>query len=90
MKSNQYLAEFLGTLLLLLGILASGGNAIVVGITLAIAIFFTSKTSGGHINPAVSLAMYMKGSLSFNDLIGYIVAQSLGAVSSLFLFRTFA
>lgn len=90
MKSNQYLAEFLGTLLLLLGILASGGNAVVVGITLAIAIFFTGKTSGGHINPAVSVAMYMKGALSFNDLIGYIVAQTLGAVSSLFLFRTFA
>ena len=90
MQTNKYLAEFLGTLLLLLSTLASGGNFAVVGAALAVAMFFSGKISGGHINPAVSVAMYMKGALSMNDLVGYIIAQTVGAVSSLYLYKTFA
>jgi len=90
MQANKYLAEFLGTLLLLMSILASGGNFAVVGAALAVAIFFAGKTSGGHVNPAVSIAMYMKGALPMNDLLGYIAAQVAGAVSSLYLYKAFA
>jgi aquaporin Z len=90
MQTNKYLAEFLGTLLLLLSILASGGNFAVVGAALAVAIFFAGGISGGHVNPAVSLAMYVKGGLSKVDLLGYVLAQCAGAVSSLYLYKTFA
>ena len=87
---NNLIAEFLGTLLLVLSILASGGNALFVGLTLAVIIFFAAKTSGGHVNPAVSLAMYLRKKMSMNDLIGYIVAQLLGGVTSVYLFKALA
>lgn len=90
MRSDQYLAEFLGTLLLMMSILASGGNAFVVGIALTIGLFFTSRTSGGHLNPAVSLAMYMKGTLTGANAGAYIVSQALGAVTALYVFKMFA
>ena len=92
MKLNTIplLAEFLGTLLLVLSVLASGGSAWFIGITYAVIILFTSKTSGGHINPAVSLGMYVKGRLSMNELIGYSVSQLLGGVTSVYLFKALA
>ena len=90
MKSNKYLAEFLGTLLLGLSALISGGNALVVGATLALAIFFTATISFGHLNPAISLMIYFKGGLSNIDLLGYIVSQCLGGVLAFYLFKTFA
>lgn len=83
-------AEFLGTLLLVLSILASGGNALFIGLTLSLAIFFTGKISGGHINPAVSVAMYVRGRLSAEELAGYVLAQCLGGVSSVYLFKALA
>jgi aquaporin Z len=90
MKYNNLMAEFLGTLLLVLSILASGGNAAFVGLTLAVVIFFAGKTSGGHVNPAVSLAMYLRKRMSLNDLLGYIIAQLLGGAASVVLFKMLA
>lgn len=90
MKYNRLVAEFLGTLLLVLSILASGGNALFVGLTLAVVIFFAGNTSGGHVNPAVSLAMYLRNRMSFNDLMSYIVAQMLGGATSVYLFKMLA
>ena len=87
---NNLIAEFLGTLLLVLSILASGGNALFVGLTLAVIIFFAAKTSGGHVNPAVSLAMYLRKKMSMNDLVGYIAAQLLGGATSVYLFKMLA
>ena len=85
-NANKYLAEFLGTLLLVVTILASGGYFVAVGAALAVAIYLTGSISGGHINPAVSLAMYVSKKLSFEDLLGYVFAQLLGGVSSVYLY----
>ena len=87
---NNLIAEFLGTLLFVLSILASGGNPLFIGLTLAVIIFFAAKTSGGHVNPAVSLAMYLRKRLSMKDLVGYIAAQLLGAATSVYLFKVLA
>ena len=84
---NKYLAEFLGTMLLLVCILASNGNFLVVGGSLAAAIYFTGAISGGHINPAVSIAMFLNKKLSLQDLGGYMVAQVAGAISSIYLYK---
>ena len=84
---NKYLAEFLGTLLLVVTILASGGQFLAVGAALSAAIYLTGGISGGHINPAVSLAMFVNKKLSLSDLAGYVVAQLLGGVSSIYLYN---
>jgi aquaporin Z len=84
------LSEYFGTFLLLLTILASGGNALATGASLALIMFLIGRKSGAHVNPAVSVAMYMRGSLGFEELLGYIMVQVLGAVSSLYVYRSFA
>lgn len=84
---DKYLAEFLGTMLLLTCILASSGNSLIVGSALAVAVYFSASISGGHINPAVSLAMYINKRLSLNDLLIYIAVQLAGGVSAVFLYN---
>lgn len=84
------LAEFLGTFLLVLSILASGGNAFVIGGALAVIILLIGKLSGAHVNPAVSLAMFIKGALTSTELASYAVVQLLGATASLYAYNAFA
>ena len=88
MNIKKYIAEFLGTLLLLSVILASGGHFAAVGTALAIGLYLTASISGGHINPAVSLAMYVNKKLSMMDLFYYMAAQFAGGVTSVYLFNT--
>lgn len=102
-KSNQQAiaAEFLGTMFFVFfgtgavvaSVEALGGDAALVAIAIAhgigilIAVAWTANISGGHINPAVSLAMII--SKNITPLLGvlYMVAQCLGAVvGSLLLF----
>ena len=83
------IGEFLGTWLFLLSILATGNSA-VIGATLALVIYLLATTSGGHVNPAVSLAFYLKGSLSIAEFAGYVVAQLLGGAVSYYTFKAFA
>lgn len=84
---NKYLTEFLGTLLLLTCILASGGNFAIVGAALATSVYFAGSVSGGHINPAVSIAMFVNNKLKIEDLFGYIFAQVSGGVSAVYLYN---
>lgn len=84
------LGEFLGTFLLTLSILASGGNAWVIGGTLALVVLLIGNLSGGYVNPAVSVAMYLRGALSTQELVSYAVVQVLGATASVYAFQAFA
>lgn len=84
------LAEFLGTFLLTLSVIASGGNAWVIGGALALVVLLVGNLSGAYVNPAISLAMFVKGSLSVQELVSYVVVQLLGATASLYAFRAFA
>lgn len=45
-----------------------------------IAVSPLGRCSGAHINPAVSLAFFLEGRLSWRDLAGYVLAQMAGAV----------
>jgi aquaporin Z len=84
------LAEFLGTFLLTLTIIASGGNPWIVGGSLALVILLVGTMSGAYVNPAVSLAMFLKGALSTQELAGYVVVQLLGGASALYAYNAFA
>ncbi len=83
---TSYLAEYLGAFFFILMILASAGHPLIVGATLAITIFLIATTSGGHINPAVSLAMYLNGSLTPINLLTYVFVQLLGGFSAYYAY----
>jgi len=89
---NKYLAELLGTFILVglgsLGILAVGGAngaaeivaiAFAFGLALLAGIWVVGHVSGAHFNPAVTLAMLLDKRLSFSDAIGYWIGQFAGA-----------
>ena len=83
---NKLLAEFLGTMFFLYVILATG-DAVAIGLALMISIFILGKVSGGNFNPAVSVMLAMSGKLSMKDLAPYIVAQVLGGLAALELYK---
>ena len=91
-----YIAEFLGTLLLILlgdGVVANvnlnrsgmkGGGSIQITIAWGLAVmvpaFIFGAASGAHFNPAVTIALALNGGLEWIQVPGYIVAQMLGAI----------
>jgi len=82
----MYLAEFLGTFILVIAILLTGNPLFIAAAFLA-AITITGSLSGGHLNPAVSLTMVAKGDLPAAKLPGYVVAQVAGALFALAVFK---
>ena len=85
---ESLLVEFLGTLLFVYVILATG-NPLAIGTALALIILVASKSSGGHINPAVSIVMASAGKLNVNELLPYVIAQILGGLTALQVYKRF-
>ena len=93
---KKYLAEFVGTLVLVLfacGTAAVVGcatdnpntayllTALAFGLVIVAMAYSIGNISGCHINPAVSLAVLINGGMSVKDFIGYIIAQFAGATA---------
>lgn len=92
---SPYLAEFLGTMLLIVlgdGVVAgvilkdtksenAGWLTIVLGWGLAVtlAIYAVGRISGAHLNPAVTLALWINGDFPAERVGGYMMAQFAGA-----------
>jgi aquaporin Z len=84
----RYLYEFIGTFFLVFTVgmtVLEPGSAgalapIAIGSILAVMIFAGGHVSGGHYNPAVSFAVFLRGRLSSTDLIFYWVSQILAGV----------
>jgi aquaporin Z len=79
---TQYLSEFVGTFILVLAIVTFGQPFLIAAAFLA-AILITGPFSGGHINPAVTLAMLFKGDITFAMAAPYILAQVAGALAAI-------
>jgi aquaporin Z len=81
------LTEFIGTFFLVFTICCTvQANAalapLAIGLVLAAMIYAGGHVSGGHYNPAVSLAVFLRGRLAARDLGPYIAAQAIGAITA--------
>jgi|UniRef100_A0A6C0IQN2 aquaporin Z len=85
----NYTVEFLGTMGLILAILITAGNPVMIGAALAGLVAIGGSLSGAHFNPAVSVMALVKGDLSQSDFLGYILAQILGGLFALEIFKRF-
>jgi len=86
MNAVPLVAEFFGTFLLLMSIFVTG-NAFVIGGTLAFIVLLLGGISGAHVNPAVSVAMLMKGAISNMEFVTYTVAQCAGAAAAWYAYQ---
>lgn len=82
----QYIVEFLGTFLFLSVIIATGNPAL-IALGLFVVMLLGNNISGAHFNPAVSLMLFAKGALTPADFAGYVLAQGLGGLAALGVYR---
>jgi glycerol uptake facilitator protein len=91
---QSLLAEAMGTMILVLlgnGVVAnvvlqrtkghSGGWMVITAgwaVAVTVAVYAVGRISGGHLNPAVTIALAAIGSFPWADVAGYIAAQMLG------------
>lgn len=82
---KKYVVELLGTFFLVFTV----GNTVIgksdvaplaIGLSLMVMIFAGGHISGGHFNPAVTLAVWWRGKCDTKDVVPYIAAQIIGAV----------
>lgn len=92
---QKLLAEFIGTLWLVLGgcgsaVLAAKipelgigilGVSLAFGLTVMTMAYTVGHISGGHFNPAVSIGLWVAGKFKAEELPGYIIAQVAGAIA---------
>jgi aquaporin Z len=81
---KRYVTELIGTFFLVftIGMTAVEGSAmaaLAIGSTLMVMVYMGGHVSGAHYNPAVSLAVLLRGAMEKADFIPYIVSQLLGA-----------
>src|SRR5436309_2236563 len=81
---RAYLTEFIGTFFLVFTIYLSvtSGSPVAplaIGASLMVMVYMGGHISGGHYNPAVSLAVMFRGKLPPTDFVFYVIAQLFGA-----------
>lgn len=88
---RKYITEFIGTffLVLIVGLVVIGGKGdfapIAIGSVLMVMIFAGGHISGAHYNPAVTLAVLVRGKISLGDAIPYWVVQFLGSAAAAYI-----
>lgn len=101
---KKLVAEFIGTFWLVLGgcgsaVLAAAfpglgigfvGVAIAFGLTVLTMVYAIGHISGCHLNPAVSVGLWVGGRFEGKDLLPYIIAQVLGGVAAAAVLYTIA
>ncbi len=87
---KRYLAELLGTFVLVFigtgSAVVAGKNigylgiALAFGLSVLVMVYAIGKISGCHINPAITIAMFLNGKIASGDAAVYIIVQCLGAI----------
>ncbi len=87
---KRYISELIGTMVLVLfgcgsaavagTILGNLGIALAFGLSIVAMAYVIGDISGCHINPAVSIGMWIDGRMSAKDLVLYIIFQCIGAI----------
>lgn len=92
---NKYLAEFIATFALIFigaGSILSGngltGIAFAHGLVIMCMVYAVGHISGAHINPAVTIGMWVTKNISSKEGFAYIIAQLLGAVLGALALKT--
>jgi aquaporin Z len=83
---NKYMAEFIGTFFLVFTIGCTGIGAgagviapLAIGAALMVMVYAGGHISGAHYNPAVTLAIWMRGRVNTADVLPYIISQLVAA-----------
>ena len=89
---NKYIAEFIGTFFLVLTISCTvipGAAGVIpplaIGAALMVMIFAGGHVSGAHFNPAVTLAVFVRGRCDAKDVAPYWIAQVAAGVAAAFV-----
>ncbi len=82
---NKYLTEFIGTFFLVLTIGCSVIGEpeiapIAIGAALMVMVFAGGHISGAHYNPAVTLAVCIRGKCEWSEFLPYVISQMAGAL----------
>jgi aquaporin Z len=77
---NKYITEFIGTLFLVMGAALGGWQG--ASLALMVMIYAGGHISGAHYNPAVTVAVWMRGKIEMKDAIMYWIFQIAGAVAA--------
>lgn len=92
---KKYFAEAIGTMVLVLfgcgsaaiagSVLGTLGIALAFGLSIVAMAYVIGSISGCHVNPAVSIAMFIDKRLSLKDFAGYVIFQCIGAIAGIAL-----
>ncbi len=77
---NKVITEFVGTFFLVMGAALGGGLG--AGLALMVMVYAGGHISGAHYNPAVSLAVWIRGKSNTADMISYWMSQAAGAITA--------
>jgi aquaporin Z len=83
---RKYLTEFIGTffLVLTIGLTVTAGAPmapLAIGSSLMVMVYMGGHVSGAHYNPAVSLALLLRGKMeSVGEFVGYVASQLTGGI----------
>jgi aquaporin Z len=80
---KKVITEFIGTFFLVIGAITQGG--IGAALALIVMVYAGGHISGAHYNPAVSLAVWIRGRMNVGEMIGYWMSQVAGALAAALL-----
>jgi len=76
---KAYIMELIGTMFLVLAV-GLTGNPIAIGVMLMTMVYLGGHISGGHYNPAVTLAVWIRGKLPSKEVVPYWISQIMGGL----------